>query len=115
MSKKRGEERNILILPYLDFQLNFNVFAFFKLISAKSNGMEVNQIFSHAGNMGLVLPEYLTKWTTEKVKAEGVNIIPESKVDAASVEDDKVKLTLNSGKEVRSEICRHTNFKRVHL
>lgn len=67
---------------------------------AKSNGMEVNQVFSHAGNMGQVLPEYLTKWTTEKVKAEGVNVIAESKVDGAAVEDDKVKLTLNSGKEL---------------
>lgn len=67
---------------------------------AKSTGMEVNQVFSHAGNMGLVLPEYLTKWTTDKVKAEGVNVIAESQVEQAAVEGEKVKLTLNSGKEV---------------
>jgi len=67
---------------------------------AKKNGMEVNQVFSHAGNMGQVLPEYLTKWTTGKVQEEGVNVIPDAKVENAAVEGDQVKLTLNNGKEL---------------
>lgn len=35
---------------------------------------KVNQIFRESGNMGKILPEYLSFWTTNKVKGEGVNV-----------------------------------------
>lgn len=71
---------------------------------ARKTGMEVNQVFSHTGNMAHVLPEYLTKLTTGKVRDEGVNVITEAKVESAAVQDDgKVKLTLNDGKEVTTD------------
>lgn len=35
---------------------------------ASESGLEVIQMFPEKGNMGKVLPEYLSNWTTEKVK-----------------------------------------------
>uniref|UniRef100_A0A8C6PPB6 Apoptosis-inducing factor 1, mitochondrial n=1 Tax=Nothobranchius furzeri TaxID=105023 RepID=A0A8C6PPB6_NOTFU len=37
---------------------------------AAESGLEVVQMFPEKGNMGKVLPEYLSNWTTEKVKKE---------------------------------------------
>ena len=36
--------------------------------SGKKTGMKVLQIFPEDGNMGRVLPKYLTEWTTNKVR-----------------------------------------------
>lgn len=41
---------------------------------------KVFQIFKEPGNMGRVLPEYLSKWTTHKVVGEGVEVIPGGKI-----------------------------------
>ena len=41
------------------------VFFFF---SGKGSGMSVTQIFPEDGNMGKVLPRYLSDWTTGKVR-----------------------------------------------
>lgn len=35
---------------------------------ANESGLEVIQMYPEKGNMGKVLPEYLSNWTTEKVK-----------------------------------------------
>lgn len=35
---------------------------------SKKYGGKVIQIFPEQGNLGKVLPEYLSKWTTDKVK-----------------------------------------------
>lgn len=35
---------------------------------ANESGLEVVQMYPEKGNMGKVLPEYLSNWTTEKVK-----------------------------------------------
>lgn len=35
---------------------------------------KVYQIFGESGNMGKILPEYLSFWTTNKVQDEGVNV-----------------------------------------
>lgn len=63
-------------------------------------GMKVRQIFPEAGNMGRVLPEYLTKWTTEKVRKEGVDVVTASVVKSVSRDDNKVQLKLSNGDEV---------------
>lgn len=76
----------------------------FLSISAKSDGLEVVQVFPEQGNMGRVLPKYLSEWTTEKVKAEGVQVKPNSVVQAASLENDKVVLQLQNGEQVH-RIC----------
>lgn len=40
----------------------------------KKQNKNVYQIFRESGNMGKILPEYLSYWTTDKVKSEGVNV-----------------------------------------
>uniref|UniRef100_H2YWN8 FAD/NAD(P)-binding domain-containing protein n=1 Tax=Ciona savignyi TaxID=51511 RepID=H2YWN8_CIOSA len=66
----------------------------------KQAGFEVNQVFPESGNMGNVLPEYLTKWTTGKVQREGVNVITGTVVNDVSMEDGRLKLQLRSGQEI---------------
>lgn len=36
--------------------------------------MKVYQIFKESGNMGKILPEYLSLWTSDRVRAEGVEV-----------------------------------------
>ncbi|KAJ3589931.1 hypothetical protein NHX12_010771 [Muraenolepis orangiensis] len=67
--------------------------------SAES-GLEVVQLFPEKGNMGKVLPEYLSNWTTEKVKREGVKVLPEALVKAVSFQDEKVHIQLKDGRVV---------------
>jgi programmed cell death 8 (apoptosis-inducing factor) len=43
---------------------------------------------------GRVLPKYLSEWTTEKLNAESVDVLPKANVEGASLEDNKVPLTL---------------------
>ena len=76
------------------------VFDKFYISLGKKMGFEVNQIFPEQGNMGLVLPEYLTKWTTEKVRKEGVNVITETMVRDVCMEDGKVKVTTKNDEQV---------------
>ncbi|XP_071086856.1 apoptosis-inducing factor 1, mitochondrial-like [Haliotis cracherodii] len=69
----------------------------------KKNGMKVYQVFPEAGNMGRVLPEYLSNWTTKKVQAEGVNVIANSLVNSAEFLKNEVVLGLNDGSKVSAE------------
>lgn len=69
----------------------------------KKTGMNVLQIFPEDGNMGRVLPKYLTEWTTNKVRKEGVNVIPNSTVEHVSFKDNQVNLRLNSGEELQTD------------
>ncbi|XP_066571091.1 apoptosis-inducing factor 1, mitochondrial isoform X2 [Amia ocellicauda] len=70
---------------------------------AKDSSLEVNQMFPERGNMGKVLPEYLSNWTTEKVRREGVNVMPEALVKSVSYQDDKVEIKLKDGRVVRTD------------
>lgn len=51
-----------LVAAMLWYHLSFLCFL------ATESGLEVMQMFPEKGNMGKVLPEYLSNWTTEKVK-----------------------------------------------
>lgn len=62
--------------------------------------LKVHQLFHEKGNMGKVLPEYLSKWTTEQVEAEGVQVFPNAQIKSAEVVDKKLKLTLLDGRVV---------------
>lgn len=66
----------------------------------KKKDLKVYQIFKEPGNMGKVLPEYLSLWTTKKVEAEGVEVMSETQVIDATVGENKLKLTLSNGKRV---------------
>lgn len=59
------------------------------------------QVFPESGNMGKVLPEYLSRWTTDKVRNEGVQVTPNAFVKSATPSGKgKVKLELNNGQTV---------------
>lgn len=67
----------------------------------RPKNLKVFQMFDETGNMGRVLPEYLSGWTTERVRDEGVEVLPNSQiVKVEAFEADKVKLILNDGKSV---------------
>lgn len=67
------------------------------------SGLEVIQMFPEKGNMGKVLPEYLSNWTTEKVKKEGVKVIAEALVKSVSYKDDKLEIKLKDGQVVKTD------------
>lgn len=60
----------------------------------------VHQVFKEKGNMGKVLPKYLSNWTTERVKDEGVQVHAECTVTKAEMADGRVKLSLTDGREL---------------
>lgn len=66
----------------------------------KEKKLKVHQIFHEPGNMGKILPEYLSKWTSEQVKEEGVDVLPNVQIKSAEVMDKKLKLTLLDGSVV---------------
>ena len=48
-----------------------------------------------------VLPKYLSDWTSDKVRAEGVRVMPSVRVnDAYIAGDGKLKMMLSDGSEV---------------
>lgn len=60
----------------------------------------VTQLFPEKGNMAKVLPEYLSQWTTEKVKSEGVTVLPNTRLTSAKQANGKVILTTDSGQQI---------------
>ncbi|XP_031428478.1 apoptosis-inducing factor 1, mitochondrial isoform X1 [Clupea harengus] len=65
--------------------------------------LEVIQMFPEKGNMGKVLPEYLSNWTTEKVKTEGVKVVTDALVKNVSLKDGKVEIKLKDGRTVQTD------------
>ncbi|XP_050035001.1 apoptosis-inducing factor 1, mitochondrial-like [Dermacentor andersoni] len=67
-------------------------------------GLTVYQVFSEKGCMGRLLPEYLSRWTTEKVRAEGVQVISSTRVtDARLGPRGQILLKLSSGQEITAD------------
>ncbi|KAK2911145.1 hypothetical protein Q8A67_003278 [Cirrhinus molitorella] len=66
-------------------------------------GLEVIQMFPEKGNMGKVLPEYLSNWTTEKVRREGVNVITDALVKNVSYKNDKLEIKLKDGRLIKTD------------
>ncbi|XP_062844693.1 apoptosis-inducing factor 1, mitochondrial isoform X2 [Trichomycterus rosablanca] len=66
-------------------------------------GLEVIQMFPERGNMGKVLPEYLSNWTTEKVRKEGVQVLTEAVVKNVGYNDGKVEIKLKDGRVVKTD------------
>ena len=61
--------------------------------------LEVTQAYQEPGNMGKVLPDYLSDWTTDKVRSEGVTVLPNTTVKSVAKGDSSnLKVTMNSGK-----------------
>lgn len=69
--------------------------------TGKSRGLKVTQLFPEEGNLGLVLPTSLCKWTTDMVREEGVTVLPETTVSKLGLsEEGKVTAELSDGSEV---------------
>jgi len=70
----------------------------------KKSNMEVVQAYQEPGNMGKVLPDYLSDWTTEKVRAEGVRVLPNSGLKGVSAtESGQLELSLQTGEKVKTD------------
>ncbi|XP_077983754.1 apoptosis-inducing factor 1, mitochondrial-like [Glandiceps talaboti] len=67
----------------------------------KDTGLKVYQAYPEMGNMARVLPEYLSEWTTDKVRGEGVEIIPNARVKSATLDDGKVILSMQNDQELK--------------
>ncbi|XP_037050553.1 putative apoptosis-inducing factor 1, mitochondrial isoform X2 [Bradysia coprophila] len=65
-----------------------------------SKKLTVHQVFNENGNMGKILPQYLSEWSTERVKEEGVNVIPNTQVKNVELVNAKVKLDLLNNKSL---------------
>lgn len=66
--------------------------------------IDIYQLFPEKGNMGKVLPEYLSQWTMDKVKREGVQIVNNKYVKGASLENGKkVVLEMNDGFQMKTD------------
>ena len=54
--------------------------------------------------MGKVLPDYLSEWTTDKVRSEGVTVLPNNTVKAVTKGDSSnLKITMKSGQVVDTD------------
>lgn len=62
--------------------------------------LTVHQVFYENGNMGKVLPQYLSEWCTERVKEEGVDVVPNTQVKNIELVNAKVKLGLSNQKSL---------------
>lgn len=60
----------------------------------------IYQIYPEKGNMAKVLPEYLSNWSTQKIKDLGVHVFANESIASARSADGKIVLGLGSGKEV---------------
>nr|XP_033801061.1 apoptosis-inducing factor 1, mitochondrial isoform X3 [Geotrypetes seraphini] len=70
---------------------------------AQTTGLEVVQMFPEHGNMGKILPEYLSNWTTEKVRREGVKVVPEAVVKSVTFQNKKLIIKLKDGRKVETD------------
>lgn len=93
LTEKLGEGSKVAIIGggFLGSELSC---ALAKCSEIRNKNFEVYQLFHEEGNMGKILPEYLSQWTTERVREEGVKVWPKIQVKAAEVQDKKLKLTL---------------------
>ncbi|XP_031636825.1 apoptosis-inducing factor 1, mitochondrial-like [Contarinia nasturtii] len=66
----------------------------------ENKNLKVHQVFHEKGNMGKVLPEFLSEWTTERVREEGVDVIPNTEVEKVDLVNNEVKLTLKNGQTI---------------
>ncbi|XP_030836587.1 apoptosis-inducing factor 1, mitochondrial [Strongylocentrotus purpuratus] len=71
----------------------------------KDTGMKVMQFFPEAGNMGRVLPEYLSKWATDKVSNEGVEVHSDMFLKNVSFngKSKQVELQFSNGDKVQAD------------
>ncbi|XP_063724471.1 apoptosis-inducing factor 1, mitochondrial-like isoform X2 [Symsagittifera roscoffensis] len=76
------------------------------LAALRDKNIEVVQIIPESGYMGLVLPEFLSKWIGSKVKSMGVKFREKTRlksVNALFDESHAMELDLTNGEKVRAD------------
>ncbi|CAH2264642.1 jg6250 [Pararge aegeria aegeria] len=64
----------------------------------KEESIEFVQMLKDKGILAGILPEYLSEWAAEKIKCEGVTIMPKTQIyDAFKSADGRLELTLSNG------------------
>ncbi|XP_055921864.1 putative apoptosis-inducing factor 1, mitochondrial isoform X2 [Eupeodes corollae] len=71
---------------------------------SKDTNIKINQIYAESGNMSKVLPEYLSKWTTQKIEEMGVCVVPGVQVKEVNREQSGLKLALNNGQTILTDV-----------
>ncbi|KAH8380892.1 hypothetical protein KR200_003242 [Drosophila serrata] len=72
--------------------------------SRENGGGKVYQVFEENGNMSRILPNYLSRWTMAKMEAQGVCIIPNASIRNATRDESNLKLELNNGMTLMSDV-----------
>ncbi|XP_062513763.1 apoptosis-inducing factor 1, mitochondrial-like [Corticium candelabrum] len=67
---------------------------------AKRTGQTVTQVFREEGNMSKVLPKYLSIWTTDRVREEGVDVQPKTVISSIMLRDGRIVAVTDGGKEL---------------
>nr|XP_018901007.1 PREDICTED: apoptosis-inducing factor 1, mitochondrial [Bemisia tabaci] len=67
----------------------------------RDKNVKIHQIFRENGNMGKILPAYLSAWTSKKVEKEGVLVHKNSEPQSVSLTNKgQLNLKLSSGEEI---------------
>ena len=71
----------------------------------RSKPLKVVQIIPESGYMGLVLPPFLCRWVSKKVKAMGVSLQENARISSVDTSSDKsqIELTLNNGDKLTAD------------
>lgn len=74
----------------------------------------VVQIYPESGNLGRVLPRFLSEWARTHMQREGVEVHSQSSVERAEYVDGRVRLHLSTG-VVRAAWVTHQATPRIVL
>lgn len=74
-----------------------------KSLEGENKELQVHQVINELGNMSNILPEFLSKWTTERIREEGVNVISNTGVRCVDYVNNQVELTLENGKTIQCD------------
>lgn len=66
-----------------------------------TSGLKVTQIFPEKGNLSKILPEYLSRWTTDRMREQGIEVIPNVDVVnvSSSINGKQIQVTLSNGEK----------------
>lgn len=66
-------------------------------------GCKVVQVFPESGNLGKVLPEYLSRHTTKLVSSEGVNVISNAGIEQTYLLNGQLKVFLTNDEMINAD------------
>ncbi|XP_013097868.2 putative apoptosis-inducing factor 1, mitochondrial isoform X1 [Stomoxys calcitrans] len=70
----------------------------------KDGGGRIFQVFPETANMSKILPDYLSKWTMEKVQSQGVCVVPNASIKSVQRDQSQLKLHLSTGETVLTDV-----------